>query len=293
MPDKQRFQAVIDKHLCRSFDVAPAIEKEGAHELTVCFPVNSMIIGDGVKEKDTHPLGIGGESEPSFPLCAKHHHAVAAYETGPGFFQVGDVSGTLRANTSCSHAPNVVLEDGNASHWDGPEHPHPTLGAIETGVGASNQELFAQRGSMLVYENNPTDARQRPTDVSPTVLSRWGTGGNQTPFVQTFSISENIIGRDPKNGGNHLGVSDGPCFTLDVAGVHGVTSSGYVRRLTTVECARLQGFPDYHTEIPWRGKPAELCPKGPQYKAYGNAMCVNVIEWLGRVIEGELENERR
>lgn len=41
-------------------------------------------------------------------------------------------------------------------------------------------------------------------------------------------------------------------------------------------------------EIPWRGKPAEKCPRAPQYKAYGNSMCVNVIEWLGRGIAEEL-----
>ena len=63
-----------------------------------------------------------------------------------------------------------------------------------------------------------------------------------------------------------------------------------VRRLTTVECARLQGFPDHYTEIPWRGKPPEQCPRAPQYKAYGNSMCVNVIEWLGKRIEQELNN---
>lgn len=80
-------------------------------------------------------------------------------------------------------------------------------------------------------------------------------------------------------------------YTLNATGMQGVASAGFVRRLTTVECARLQGFPDHHAEIPWKGKPVELCPKGPQYKAYGNAMCVNVIEWLGRVIEKELNHE--
>jgi len=61
-----------------------------------------------------------------------------------------------------------------------------------------------------------------------------------------------------------------------------------VRRLTTVECARLQGFPDNHTQIPWRGKPAELCPDGPQYKAYGNSKAVPVIRWVGERVLNEL-----
>lgn len=58
-----------------------------------------------------------------------------------------------------------------------------------------------------------------------------------------------------------------------------------VRRLTPIECARLQGFHDDHCRIPWRGKPAEECPDGPQYKGYGNSMSVGVIRWLGRRIE--------
>nr|WP_278375009.1 DNA cytosine methyltransferase [Brucella anthropi] len=58
-----------------------------------------------------------------------------------------------------------------------------------------------------------------------------------------------------------------------------------VRRLTPIECARLQGFHDDHCRIPWRGKSAEECPDGPQYKGYGNSMSVGVIRWLGRRIE--------
>jgi len=54
-----------------------------------------------------------------------------------------------------------------------------------------------------------------------------------------------------------------------------------VRRLTPRECERLQGFPDDHTAIPWRGKPAGECPDGPRYKALGNSMAVPVIRWLG------------
>lgn len=52
-----------------------------------------------------------------------------------------------------------------------------------------------------------------------------------------------------------------------------------VRRLTPVECERLQGFPDDYTQIPWRGK--NDAPDGPRYKALGNSMAVNVMEWIG------------
>lgn len=57
-----------------------------------------------------------------------------------------------------------------------------------------------------------------------------------------------------------------------------------VRRLTPRECERLQGFPDDHTLIPWRGKPADQCPDGPRYKAIGNSMAVPVMRWIGERI---------
>ena len=62
-----------------------------------------------------------------------------------------------------------------------------------------------------------------------------------------------------------------------------------VRRLTPRECERLQGFPDDHTMIPWRGKPAEECPDGPRYKAIGNSKAVPVVRWIGMRIQRELE----
>lgn len=57
-----------------------------------------------------------------------------------------------------------------------------------------------------------------------------------------------------------------------------------VRRLTPLECERLQGFPDGHTLIAWKGKPAEECPDGPRYKAIGNSMAVPIMRWIGRRI---------
>ena len=63
-----------------------------------------------------------------------------------------------------------------------------------------------------------------------------------------------------------------------------------LRRLTPIECERLQGFPDNHTQIPWRGKTKENCPDGPRYKACGNSMAVPVMRWIGEQIQ-RVENE--
>ena len=57
-----------------------------------------------------------------------------------------------------------------------------------------------------------------------------------------------------------------------------------VRRLTPVECERLQGFPDGYTNIPWRNKPE--APDGLRYKALGNSMAVPCMRWIGERING-------
>jgi len=66
-----------------------------------------------------------------------------------------------------------------------------------------------------------------------------------------------------------------------------------VRRLTPKECERLQGFPDDHTLIPWRNKPADQCPDGPRYKALGNSMAVPCMAWIGKRIDAVERNNRK
>jgi DNA (cytosine-5)-methyltransferase 1 len=58
---------------------------------------------------------------------------------------------------------------------------------------------------------------------------------------------------------------------------NGVVTPWAVRRLTPVECERLQGFPDGWTDVSHRNKPAA---DGPRYKALGNSWAVNCGEWL-------------
>lgn len=68
--------------------------------------------------------------------------------------------------------------------------------------------------------------------------------------------------------------------TQQVAAVHAASMA--VRRLTPVECERLQGFLDGYTNITWRKKPE--APDGPRYKALGNSMATPVMRWIGERI---------
>ena len=76
--------------------------------------------------------------------------------------------------------------------------------------------------------------------------------------------------------------ADGSAYTVDTHATQGVAQAMQVRRLTPVECERLQGFPDGYTNIPWRGKPES--PDGPRYKALGNSMAVPCMVWIGERI---------
>lgn len=74
-------------------------------------------------------------------------------------------------------------------------------------------------------------------------------------------------------------------------------ASGYVvRRLTPLECERLQGFPDGWTDIgDWvdtSGK-SRKTTDGSRYKALGNSFAVPVVRWIGERLQlvSELEEQ--
>ena len=99
-------------------------------------------------------------------------------------------------------------------------------------------------------------------------------------------INGSTINKATTGGGNGLGADDsGICYTLTTTDRHAVSDGLQVRRLMPVECERLQDFPDYHTRIPWRGKPAADCPDSLRYKAIGNSMAVPVMRWIGERIQ--------
>jgi DNA (cytosine-5)-methyltransferase 1 len=70
--------------------------------------------------------------------------------------------------------------------------------------------------------------------------------------------------------------------TLQAKNPMAVAQAMAVRRLTPVECERLQGFPDNYTDIKPKGK---ATPDGPRYKALGNSMAVPVMAWIGKRIQ--------
>lgn len=111
-----------------------------------------------------------------------------------------------------------------------------------------------------------------------------------------FDVNQTLQAKNPMavafdmRGREGGAMPEGPHDTANIRAASGGSSRSYVaqpwavRRLTPIECERLQGFPDDFTRIPYRRKPADQCPDGPRYKALGNSMAVNVMEWIGERI---------
>jgi len=122
--------------------------------------------------------------------------------------------------------------------------------------------------------------------VAPTLNS--GKGMHIQPIVMVEMDLYLMRERGGKPGGGK-----GPLIQKEVSGTlatnqdqtlfDGTSEDYVVRRLTPKECERLQGFPDDHTNIPWKGKPE--CPDGPRYKAIGNSMAVNCMMLIGLRLE--------
>jgi DNA (cytosine-5)-methyltransferase 1 len=153
-------------------------------------------------------------------------------------------------------------------------------------------------------------SKQQSMKTSDNVANTLGANDYKEP--QAVAIQNATRGASQ----NGLGITtDGPMYTLDVGSQHAVAfaqnqvgevregevfntlntnsnASGRntpllrqslsVRRLTPIECERLQGFPDNYTDIRLNDKQT---PDGPRYKAMGNSMAVPVMNWIGKRIQ--------
>jgi len=177
--------------------------------------------------------------------------------------------------------------------------------------------LVARGPHAVLFENHPNDSRVTgPHDVAPSCVSRYGTGGGNVPLVQQAvafpatmsgtqcaktnnlspaicSANQTAVAVDIYNqavGVKSQTIRSGASSIEHSGGVINPADRMAVRRLTPRECERLQGFPDDHTMIPWRNKPADQCPDGPRYKALGNSMAVPCMAWIGKRIDAVERN---
>jgi len=109
-------------------------------------------------------------------------------------------------------------------------------------------------------------------------FSRSGQTSTAHENYVAYSIQGSMVGRNDNAGPNGNGINKEISFTLNTTDRHNVAFNMGVRRLTEIECERLQGFPDNYTNI------KDNCPSGARYKALGNSMAVPVMKWIGQRI---------
>jgi DNA (cytosine-5)-methyltransferase 1 len=152
--------------------------------------------------------------------------------------------------------------------------------------------------------NSGKDFKAREVEVAQPLMAGGPVGGNQGGDYVAQPIAPTLPSRSKAGGGMGtdfdcdgglvaqpvapaLTASNDPSrspqsseVTQQVTAVYATAMQ--VRRLTPVECERLQGFPDGYTNIPWRKSPES--PDGPRYKALGNSMAVPCMRWIGKRI---------
>jgi len=244
-------------------------------------PAEILFERDGLR-RNSPPSREAGQ-EPSATIAARfgisrnnHEEVVASVYEMHGqdsrVREVGDICTTVTSKYGTGGG-NVPVVTGNKSHWDGDEFPHPTLNQSAKGsggVGASNQELFSQRGAYLAPVTGPiTAGMSKGLRGTEGIESNWA-------VIEPIAFPANLSGTQSATSEN-LSPSMGAKNPTAVA--HAMS----VRRLTPRECERLQGFPDDYTAIP---KAAD----GPRYKSLGNSMAVPVMHWIGKRIH---ENQSR
>jgi DNA (cytosine-5)-methyltransferase 1 len=290
------------------------IFSQGGSGLVQAIPIHDQATRNAGKRGDRQDgkgngLGVGKPGDPCPTLTKGDKHAVL-YEnhpndsrvTGPHEVAPACVSrfGTGGGNVPLVQEAVPVNIYGGNKRKDRPnggfyanvgEETSKTLDsasglnpACNQGGTAVVQETIAFQESELRLTGKITEQKVVPT------LKAGTKGGDTEPKVVAFEP-----GIASREGNESRFVEEmSPTLRKDMGDnqVATVDSRMAVRRLTPKECERLQGFPDNHTLIPWRGKPADQCPDGPRYKALGNSMAVPCMAWIGKRI-AKAEHERQ
>jgi len=234
-------------------------------------------LGRGVR--DLHDAA----STLSARLGIKQQTFIAGFSAGAGA-KAGSIgysekiAPTLKGTASGNCMPSVLcLNDQGGSVMDCSEDISGTLRAQEHGH------------QPLVYENHGIDARYTgPHPVSPTLSARAGTGGNNLPLVADDPYRpQHSTDCHPVFSRQRVDVfKDDDVASTESARQHkDATDLVYqpeigpllIRRLTPLECERLQGFPDGWTDLPGASDSA-------RYKALGNSVAIPCVEFIMRGI---------
>lgn len=244
------------------------------------YPAPRREAGKGTAGDATKGVGEGGKQR------------VATYDNKAiGEIVDSKVSGTITSNTGGggeTQNPAFILQEGIAFEPRSADGEPRITGDIKEVVSPTlNCMGGGQREPSVVSWNGDTTPKASE-DVSVTLRSQQGGEGVGVAF--TASDRSNKAAWEGDISGTINCQMNSESSNLQM----GVRENLTVRRLTPIECERLQGFPDNWTsekmELTLEGNEWKATGKvvkqadGPRYKAMGNAVTVNVAEYLGKQI---------
>lgn len=196
---------------------------------------------------DSHANG-GGQVAVAFALRGREEGAVPEVEGD------GGVASTLRSASGGSSRDYVAFAQNTRDEVRFINGDGAIAGALAAEAGMKQQTYVAEVGAedvqawSIMPMNSGKDYKARQVEVAQPPLAAGPTTGAQGgDMVTHYSISA-------------------------------------VRRLTPMECERLQGYRDGYTDIDWKGR-----PDSPRYKALGNSWAVPCVRWVGERIIKELD----
>lgn len=149
----------------------------------------------------------------------------------------------------------VIETHGRDSRWKFCEdNVFQTLSAA-AGTGGGNVPMVLQP---ILLESNQNHATIQTNGISTALPASMGMGGGYVPMITDNNIN------------------------------------AVVRRLTPMECERLQGYPDHWTDIgEWTDSKGKLHKDadGPRYKALGNSIALPFWEWMAKRMMSHLDTD--
>ena len=224
-------------------------------------------------------LGVGA-CVPILEAGARTGKSTTDVRAGSGIGEPGDPMYTLQSGKQ--HAVGFSCKDHGA---DATEELAPTLRSMGHSTSHANAG-----GQMAVAFHENQRGELSLNDTVGALNKGGGKPGQGYP-----AVALNLAPFMPQ--GERVQDPDGVAETLSCNPAGGMKISPVmqkmaVRRLTPVECERLQGFPDGYTAIPQQlyrqtrdGDWSRIVSDGPRYKALGNSMAVPVMAWIGKRID--------
>ena len=221
-------------------------------------------------------------------------------ELGDGFLQ--PTVGTLTAGmskgprgTETTDSEHLVLVPGTqptpfreGGYGQYVEGEFGTLRSSGGTVGSGSENLIV--GEAMIFDGAQHGDLRITSGIVPTLAGKMGTGGNNVPMVTEPAGEPLSYGFNWQNGGGYgnahdgLGITEDGVGPLSISQVPAVATDGpplAVRRLTPLECERLQGWPDNHTLTNADGKQQA---DSHRYKQIGNGVASPVAAWVGKQI---------